>query len=121
MIRGTARRSGTQVAETAEDIGGSLDASGEVEAAEIRREALARHWEELLGLIAEVAPQPPLLGEEIERERRLVLSQIQTRAATPLSLSLDTLLRELYGSHPYAWHSLRLQSAGERLRLAPPP
>ncbi len=43
MIRGTARRSGTQVAETAEDIGGSLDASGEVEAAEIRGEALARH------------------------------------------------------------------------------
>ncbi len=115
MIRGTARRSGTQVAETAEDIGGSLDASGEVEAAEIRGEALARHWEELLGLIAEVALEPSLRGEEIERERRLVLSQIKTRAETPFSLSLDTLLRELYGSHPYAWHSLGLKSAVERL------
>src|SRR5207245_1739504 len=115
MIRGTARRSGTQVAETAEDIGGSLDASGEVESAEIRGEALARHWEELLGLIAEVALEPSLRGEEIERERRLVLSQIKTRAETPFSLSLDTLLRELYGSHPYAWHSLGRQSAVERL------
>jgi len=115
MIRGTARRSGTQVAETAEDIGGSLDASGEVESAEIRGEALARHWEELLGLIAEVALEPSLRGEEIERERRLVLSQIKTRAETPFSLSLDTLLRELYGSHPYAWHSLGLKSAVERL------
>src|SRR5256886_2266915 len=118
MIRGTARRSGTQVAETAEDIGGSLDASGEVEAAEIRGEALARHWEELLGLIAEVALEPSLRGEEIERERRLVLSQIKTRAETPFSLSLDTLLRELYGSHPYAWHSLGLKSAVERLGRA---
>src|SRR5438128_2251461 len=115
MIRGTARRSGTQVAETAEDIGGTLDASGEVESAEIRGEALARHWEELLGLIAEVALEPSLRGEEIERERRLVLSQIKTRAETPFSLSLDTLLRELYGSHPYAWHSLGLKSAVERL------
>ncbi len=118
MIRGTARRSGTQVAETAEDIGGSLDASGEVESAEIRGEALARHWEELLGLIAEVALEPSLRGEEIERERRLVLSQIKTRAETPFSLSLDTLLRELYGSHPYAWHSLGLKSAVERLGRA---
>src|SRR3989475_463430 len=113
MIRGTARRSGTQVAETAEDIGGSLDASGEVEAAEIRGEALARHWEELLGLIAEVALEPSLRSEEIERERRLVLSQIKTRAETPFSLSLDTLLRELYGSHPYASHSLGPKSAVE--------
>src|SRR2546428_284701 len=55
MIRGTARRSGTQVAETAEDIGGSLDASGEVESGEIRGEALARHWEGLLGLIGGAA------------------------------------------------------------------
>lgn len=115
MIRGTARRSSTQVAETAEDLGGSLDASGEVESAEIRGEALARHWEELLGLIAEVVLEPSLLGEEIERERRLILSQIRTRAETPFSLSLDTLLKELYGSHPYAWHSLGLKSAVERL------
>src|SRR5438034_1778154 len=118
VVCGGARGSGTQVAETAEDIGGALDASGEVESAEIRGEALARHWEELLGLIAEVALEPSLRGEEIERERRLVLSQIKTRAETPFSLSLDTLLRELYGSHPYAWHSLGLKSAVERLGRA---
>src|SRR3989441_8656666 len=106
MIRGTARRSGTQVAETAEDIGGSLDASGEVESAEIRGEALARHWGDLLGLIAEVALEPALLEAEIERERRLILSQIQTRAEAPFELSLDTLLHQLYGDHPYAWQRL---------------
>src|SRR3989475_11669382 len=61
---------------------------------------------------------PSLRGEEIGRQRRLVLSQIKTRAETPFSLSLDTLLRELYGSHPYAWHSLGLKSAVERLGRA---
>src|SRR3989449_5915363 len=118
MIRGTSRRSATELAEAAEEIGGSLDASGEVESVEIRGEALARHWEELLGLIAEVALEPSFPGEEIERERRLILSQIKTRAETPFSLSLDALLRELYGSHPYAWHSLGLKSAVERLGRA---
>ncbi|OLE49694.1 MAG: hypothetical protein AUG01_04625 [Candidatus Rokubacteria bacterium 13_1_20CM_2_69_58] len=111
MIRGTSRRSATELAEAAEEIGGSLDASGEVESAEIRGEALARHWEGLLGLIAEVVLEPSFPGEEIERERRLILSQIKTRAETPFTLSLDALLRELYGSHPYAWPGLGLPSA----------
>jgi predicted Zn-dependent peptidase len=115
MIRGTSRRSATELAEAAEEIGGSLDASGEVESAEIRGEALARHWEGLLGLIAEVALEPSLPGEEIERERRLVLSQLKTRAETPFSLSVDAMLRELYGSHPYAWPGLGLASAVGRL------
>jgi zinc protease len=115
MIRGTARRSGTALAESAEDLGGSLDASGEVESAEIRGEALARYWADLLGLIAEVALEPSLVDEEIERERRLILSQIKTRAETPFALSLDTLLQALYGSHPYAWQRLGLKSAVERL------
>ena len=111
MLRGTSRRSATELAEAAEEIGGSLDASGEVESAEIRGEALARHWEGLLGLIAEVALEPSFPGEEIERERRLILSQIKTRAETPFTLSLDALLRELYGSHPSAWPGLGLPSA----------
>ena len=50
MIRGTARRTAIQLAIGAEDIGGSIDANGEVEAAEIRGQALARHWETLLDL-----------------------------------------------------------------------
>jgi len=118
MIRGTARRSGAALAETAEGLGGSLDASGEVESAEIRGEALARHWGDLLGLIAEVALEPALLEAEIERERRLILSQIQTRAEAPFELSLDTLLHQLYGDHPYAWQRLGLKAAIGRLGRA---
>src|SRR5438046_9077638 len=67
MIRGTSRRSATELAEAAEEIGGNLDASGEVESAEIRGEALARHWEGVLGLLAEGAPEPSLPGEALAR------------------------------------------------------
>ena len=115
MIRGSAKRSAVQLAEAAEEIGGSVDASGEVESAEIRGAALARHWETLLGLIAEVALEPALTAEGIEQERRLVLSQIQTRGDTPFPLSFDTVIRDLYGGHPYGWHSLGLKASVERL------
>jgi predicted Zn-dependent peptidase len=101
MIRGTSRHTGRQLAEAAEDMGGNLDASGEVEYAEVRGTALARHAETLLELMAEVALTATLPAEEVERERRLILSRIQTRADTPFPLAFDTLLADLYGRHPF--------------------
>jgi zinc protease len=115
MIRGTARRTAIQLATSAEDIGGSIDANGEVEAAEIRGHALARHWETLLALVAEVALQPALRADEIEKERRLILGQIKARADAPFSFSLDALLRELYGTNPYGRSQFGLKESVERL------
>jgi len=115
MVKGTARRTAVQLLTSAEDIGGSLDANGEVEAAEVRGHALARHWETLLALVAEVALQPALRPEEVENERRLLLGQIKARADAPFSFSLDTLLRELYGANPYGLSQLGLRSSIERL------
>jgi predicted Zn-dependent peptidase len=83
MVRGTSRHTALQLAEAIEDLGGSLDASGDVEYGEVRGSALARNWEALLGLMADVALRPTLPAEEIERERRLIQSAIQTRGDTP--------------------------------------
>jgi len=102
MLRGAGRRTGEQLAEAAERLGGSVDASGDVDHAEVRGAALSRHWEALLSLVADVALRPALAPEDVERERRLILGQIQTRLDTPFPLALDTLLGELYGPHPYA-------------------
>jgi len=115
MLRGTARRSARQIVEAAEDIGGSLEASADVEHAEIRGGALAAHARTLLDLIAEVALSPAFPPDEVERERRLVLSQIQTRAETPFALALDTLTAQLYGSHPLALPTLGRKASVERL------
>ena len=115
MVRGTAHHSAVDLAAAAEDIGGSIDASGDVEYAEIRGTALARHWEALIALIAEVALHPSLPPEAIQTERRLMLSQIQTRADTPFPFALDTLLQDLYGSHPYALPATGLRASVERL------
>jgi zinc protease len=106
MVRGTPRRNALQLAQWVEDLGGTLEASGEVETAEIRGAALARHWEALLAEIADVALRPTLPAAEIATERALVLSQIQTRADTPFPRAVDAVMADLYGRHPYARHSL---------------
>ena len=114
MLRGTSKRTAVQIATSYEDIGGLLDASGEVEAAEVRGQALARHWETLLGLIAEVALEATLPADGIEKERRLLLGQIKARADAPFSLTFDTMLRDLYGAHPYALQNLGRRETIER-------
>jgi predicted Zn-dependent peptidase len=106
MVRGTKRYTAVQLTEAIEDLGGSLDASGDVEYGEVRGTALARHWAELLGLVAEVALHPTLPTEEVERERRLIQSVLQSRADTPFQRAFDAVLHDLYGPHPYAWPSV---------------
>jgi zinc protease len=113
MVRGTKRYNAVQLTEAIEDLGGSLDASGDVEYGEVRGTALARNWEPLLGLIAEVALHPTLPEEEVERERRLIQSALQTRGDTPFQRAFDAVLEDLYGAHPYAW-----PSAGRRESVA---
>ena len=106
MVRGTSRYSALQLTEAIEDLGGSLDASGDVEYGEVRGSALARNWEPLLRLVAEVALRPTLPGDEIERERRLIQNALQTRGDIPFQRAFDSLLHDLYGPHPYAWPSI---------------
>lgn len=114
MLRGTSRFTAVGLMEAAESLGGALDASADVDGAEIRATALARHWEAALALVAEVALSPRLAGEEIERERRLLLGQIQSRLDNPFPFALDTLLADLYGSHPYGLPSLGRRQSIER-------
>ncbi len=114
MLRGTRRHDARQLIEAAQDLGGALDASGDVEYAEVRATGLARGWERLLELVAEVALDPPLPPAEVERERRLLLSRIQTREDNPLTVAIDALLQDLYGPHPYALPVLGRRATVER-------
>jgi predicted Zn-dependent peptidase len=118
MLRGTSRYNALQLTEAIEDLGGSLDASGDVEYGEVRGTALARSWEDLLKLMAEVALRPTLPDEEVERERRLIQSAIQTRGDTPFQRAFDSLLVDLYGPHPYAWPSIGRRESIERIDRA---
>jgi zinc protease len=118
MLRGTRRYTALQLTEAIEDLGGSLDASGDVEFGEVRGSALARNWEDLLRLVAEVALRPTLPAEEIERERRLIQSAIQTRNDTPFQRAFDSLLHDLYGPHPYSWPSIGRRDSIERIDRA---
>ena len=115
MLRGTQRYTSITLTEAIEDLGGSLEGSGDVEFGEVQGAALARNWEPLLKLLAEVVLHPTLPADEVERERRLILSAIQSRGDTPFQRAFDSVLNDLYGPHPYAWPSVGRRESVERI------
>jgi zinc protease len=106
MVKGTARRSGSELAEAVAGLGGKLSASGEADYSEIRASALSRFWRELLGLTAELALEPKLAPEEVDRERDFLLSRVQRRRDNAPARAFDELYALLYGPHPYALPTL---------------
>ena len=102
MVKGTQTRSALAIAEAAEDVGGSVSASGDTDASEIRGSGLSRHWQRVLELIADVILRPSLPDPEIEAERRVVQSALRSRADQPFQRAYDTLMERVYGAHPYS-------------------
>jgi len=113
MVKGTTRRSGGELAATVAGLGGKISAAGDVDYSGIQATALARFWRELLELTAELALEPRLAPEEVDRERDWLLSRVQRRRDNAPSRAFDALYAAVYDRHPYA-----LASLGSRESLA---
>ena len=118
LLKGTERRSALQIAETAENLGGGIAASADLDYSEIRATALARNWKAMLELIADVALRPTLPAAEIDGERRATLTALRSRQDQPFSLAMDTLMNRVYGDHPYGRPILGRPGALERIDRA---
>lgn len=101
MVKGTARRSGAELAEEIARLGGKLTAAGEVDFSLISASALARFWRELLALTAELALEPSLAPAEVGTERDWLLSRIQRQRDSPSARAFDEFYAAVYGAHPY--------------------
>jgi zinc protease len=115
LVRGTTTRSGTQIVEEADRLGGSIDAYGDSDYGEIAATALARNWRPMLELVADVAQRPSLPESTLEAVRNFLLFQIRNRGDKPIDAGLDTLYGALFGANPYAWDPLGRKESVERL------
>jgi len=106
MVKGTAKRGGSDLAEAVAALGGKISATGEVDYSEIRASALARFWRELLGLVAELALEPKLATDEVAAERDWLQSRIQKRRDNAPSRAFDEFFAALYRTHPYGLPAL---------------
>jgi len=115
MVKGTTRRGGAEIAEAVAGLGGKITAAGDVDYSGIQAAALARFWRELLEITAELALQPRLAADEVDRERDWLLSRVQRRHDNAPARAFDELYARLYGPHPYALPNLGTAAALPRI------
>src|SRR5262245_16417045 len=115
VVRGTTSLDGTQIVETADRIGGSIDAYGDADFSEITATALDRYWKEMLGLVADVALHPSMPEGTVNAVRDFLVRQVRNRADKPYTVALDGLLARTFGDDPYAWDPLGLKESLERM------
>lgn len=118
IVRGTATRSGTQIVEDAERLGGRIDARADQDWSAIEAAALARNWMPLLELVADVALRPSVSEGVVDGVRQFLVRQVRNRGDQPYPVAFDTLMQSLFGSHPYAWHPLGRKESLERIDRA---
>ena len=115
MVKGTTRRSGSDLAETVASLGGKISAAGDVDSSGIQGVALARYWRELLEITAELALSPRLAAADVPREREWLLSRLQRRRDNAPTRAFDELYAALYDGHPYALRSLGTRESLPRI------
>jgi zinc protease len=113
LLKGTRARTAVEVAGTAEDAGGGIESGADQEYSELRTWGLARHWRRLLALLHEVATEPRLADEEIERERGVLVAQIRGLEDQPAQVANRVLARGLFGPRGYG-----LPTSGEEATVA---
>jgi predicted Zn-dependent peptidase len=118
VVRGTASRSGTQIVEDAERLGGRIDARGDQDWSAIEAAALARNWKPLLELVADVTLNPSISPGGVEGVKQFLVRQVRNRGDQPYPVAFDTLMQSLFGPHPYAWRPLGRRESLERLDRA---
>ncbi len=100
LFKGTHHRNTFEIAHSLESLGGSLDAftSRDVTCFHVR--CLDEHLPESLDVIADMLRHSIFDRDETEKEKRVVLEEIQTVEDTPDDLIHDLFAQSVWGDHP---------------------
>lgn len=100
FFKGTARRDTFDIANSLESLGGSLDAFTYRDLTCLYARVLDEDLEVALDVVADMLQHSALDPKEIEKEKRVVLEEIQNVEDTPDDLIHDLFAESVWGPHP---------------------
>jgi len=115
LLKGTRLRSSEGLAEELEFLGARYAPFTSKDLVGATLSVLSRNLARALDLLAECILQPAFLTEELERERRLVLAEIQRRQDDGFACAMDLSEAALYRNHPYRFPVTGTQASVRRL------
>lgn len=102
MTQGTKSRSATEIAESIDFIGGSLNSGAGWNGTYVQCSVLKKDLETGLDLLSDVVLHPSFPEEEIDRLRTRTVSSIMSDKDSPGTIASKQFAKFLYGGHPYA-------------------
>ncbi len=104
LLKGTRRKSAAQVADTLENLGGSLSTEAGNNTLTIQARALSEDTDTMLELLAEVLLQPTLPQDALNTEKEAIIADIQEQMEDPASLAFRHLRSLCFGDISYGTH-----------------
>jgi len=101
LNKGTKTRTATQIAETIDQIGGSLEAAADMESTSISARTLTDSINTAFELMNDVVMNPVFAQEELSRNREQSQSNLVANIQDADFLADAVFERVIYGSHPY--------------------
>jgi len=100
LFKGTEKRTTFDIAHSLESLGGGLDAFTSRDLTCFYARCLDEHLDVALEVLADMLQNSVFDLEEIEKEKRVVLEEIQTVEDAPDDLIHDLFARSVWGEHP---------------------
>jgi zinc protease len=101
VTRGTKTQTAEEIVREVEGMAGSIGGFSGRNSFGVRAEMLARHWERGLEILADCILNPALSDEELEKERRQVLAEIQAQEDNLSQVVFRLFQEAFYRRHPY--------------------
>jgi zinc protease len=101
LRRGTKRRTAEQIAEQIDALGGHIGSSAGHDLTHVSVEVLAEHTDKGLDILADILQNPVFDAEELDKERQLVLAQIDRQNDDWRTQSEVFFQKTFYRRHPY--------------------
>ena len=102
VFKGTAHRTGRQLIQSIEGIGGEINAYTTKEETTFYAAILCEHVQLALHLIAEMVLEPAFRKEDTDKERMVILDEIESYNDSPSELIYDDFEGLLFDGHPLA-------------------
>jgi zinc protease len=103
LTQGTTKRSAQDIAEAIDFVGGSLSAMAGKDSTTVMLDVVKKDLQTGLDLMSDVVLHPSFQGEELERQRQQLLSNLTVQYSDPEYLASVVFNRAVYGSSPYGW------------------
>ncbi|MBX9742314.1 MAG: insulinase family protein [Chthoniobacterales bacterium] len=106
IIKGTKKRTAENIAQTIEQVGGSIGAAAGNNSFSVSVDVMKPDFSLGLDLLAEVLTEATFPDLEVQREKLSQLAAIKAEEDQLLSKGRHLLYQKLFGSHPYAMRLL---------------